>query len=1284
MKFTPSALFLPLCASALAADGPVVINEIHHSPEPRQERVEFVEFYNRGTNAVDLTNWKLSGGVKFTFPTNTVMAVGSYLVVAEQPAALAAKYGVQGALGPWEGGLNGDSETLTLKNADGTKVDEVDYQLGFPWPTVGDAPGLSIELINPELDNSVGGNWRASGASGTAPSSVPFFTAGSTWSYRKGTAEASNPTTAWRDPAFDDSAWSTGPLPIGYDPTVVMHTPLDDMRGGYRQVFLRKHFTVTRAATVTTLHLAAQFDDGFKLWLNGVPLLDVNMSAGEVPFDANSINPAREDDTFTAYDLPLPAGALREGANVLAVQFANVDISNSSDAFFDASLTGLTGATGTGPTPGQRNRSFATNAAPAIRQVAHFPVQPRSATAVTISAKVTDPDGIDSVALEYQVVTPGNYIELTDPEYALNWTRLSMTPTVEDTNVFSVTLPKSVAQHRSLVRYRLIARDLLGAEVQAPYADDPTPNFAFFCYNGVHEWNGAIKPGDAGALGQTFAVDRAEMNRLPLFVLLSKSNSVVVATGWAPGQPNNQYRGDDYLWKGALVYDGEVYDHIRYRMRGGVWRYTMAKNAWKFDFNRGHDLKMKDNFGNRFNATWDKLSFRPDIQQGDYDHRGEQGLFESVGYKLFQLAGVDANNWTHVQFRIVADAAEDKQGNQYGSDFWGLYLAVEEQDGQFLKERGLPDGNIYDMEGGFGLPNHLGKYGPVDSSDLATFINTYNNTTPDEAWWRANLDLASYYGYQTVVQAIHHYDIADGKNYFYYRNPESGRWVVQPWDLDLTWANNMYRSGIYGGYEPFLSRVLNSFSLSSPIYPDISREFRNRVRELRDLLINADQGGAVIDEQARIIHGTNTLSITDADRAQWDYNPIMVNPNVNTSGKAGWGRFYKFPQEPTVPKTFFGAVQLMKNYLTARAAILDGYATEPDRPSTPTLTYTGPALYPVNRLTFHAGDYKGAAGFASVKWRIAEISRPDHPSFSTNEGMHFEVQSTWETAELTNAVSDLTFPAAALRPGKLYRARVRHTDVLGRTSNWSAPVEFTAGDSDIAAGLVENLRLTELMYNPVTDGFEFIELFNASPVNAVDLSGAKFTDGVDYTFPTNSILPPQTYALVLKTTNAPAFRTYYGFPETLPLFGPYGGALDNKGEILTLKTSAGGVPIFSMAYSNLAPWPTAADGTGYSLVPAEDGPADLNAPLHWRASAAFGGSPNRADSAPPVFAIGGFEAGKDGVQLKIAASAGVSYAIEVSTDLVHWTPATTATGPSLFQLKFAPGTAGQFVRAVRQ
>src|SRR5512140_2583785 len=159
------------------------------------------------------------------------------------------------------------------------------------------------------------------------------------------------------------------------------------------------------------------------------------------------------------------------------------------------------------------------------------------------------------------------------------------------------------------------------------------------------------------------------------------------------------YSGDLYNWIGTLVYDGKVYDHIHYRARGGVWRYAMVKNMWKFDFNTGHDLQMRDDYGRRYGTKWTKLNLGACIQQGDYGHRGEQGLFESVGFRLMQLAGVPAPDTSFAELRVV-DAASETGATQYDSDLWGLYLSLQPEDGNFLDEEGLPDGNLYKMDGG--------------------------------------------------------------------------------------------------------------------------------------------------------------------------------------------------------------------------------------------------------------------------------------------------------------------------------------------------------------------------------------------------------------------------------------------------------------------------------------------------------------------------------------------------------------------------------------------------------
>lgn len=1205
------------------ARGEIVINEIHYDPDVKTEPVEFIELLNTGGSAVDLSGWRFSAGVDFTFPPGASIGPDSYLVVAQNPAALQSKFGIS-ALGPWSGRLSNEGETVTLRDAANQVVDTVDYQRGFPWPTVGDAPGYSIELIHPAMANDVGGNWRASLAGNPLRETFTLIPDRSPWKYFKGFNAPSSPATAWRALGYSDAEWLTGVGPIGYGESAsFLGTILADMRSNYTTVFFRKAFVVTNVAQITELILEAAYDDGFKAWINGANVLNANMASGEVPFNGTA-GAAREDLSYNRFTLGSPQSFLVAGTNIIAIQAANSSLGSSSDFFLDVRLLASVGPPAHGPTPGALNSVFATNAPPAILQVNHVPEQPGSQEAVTITAKITDPENVSGVTLHYQLVDPGNYIELGDSSYANNWTSLPMNDAgvngdeVAGDNIFSVILPGHLMTHRRLVRYRISATDGAGLAVTVPYPDDPQPNFALFCYDGVPAWQGAVRPG----LTPVINFETNVMGRLPVVHLISKSNSVVNATWFS------RYGGDAYPWSGTLVYDGKVYDHIRYRARGGVWRYAMVKNMWKFDLNRGHDLQMRDDYGKKFGTAWRKLNLGASIQQADFGHRGEQGMFESVGFRLFNLAGVESPKTVFLQFRVINSSVEANPVSQYEGDFWGVYLGVEQEDGRFLDEHGLPDGNLYKMENGTGELNNLGPLGPTDKSDLNAFLNSYRSTTtpPTEAWWRGNLNLMNYWSYQAIVQGIHHYDICYGKNYFYYRNPENGRWSVHTWDLDLTWADNMFDSGCGGRDDLFLPLFGNGSSY--PFKPALTTEYKNRVREIRDLLFNSDQAGQVIDEFASRLRGpTNGPTILDADRSLWDYNPKMADSAYSsTISKAGQGRFYQWPNEPGVSKDFDGCIQLMKNYVAIRSTLLNSIAADAI-PATPTVTYIGDSSYPLNRLNFRTSPYSGGNPFAAMKWRIGEVSDPDSPGFDPNAPRAYEINSQWESAELTLFESDILIPAGAVRVGRTYRVRVKMKDTNGRWSHWSAPVQFVAGEPDTAAALLDHLRLSELMYDPPAGGdFEFVELHNRSEELTLDLSGAKFTTGIDFTFPVGTLLGPDNYLLVVKTADWPAFRAHYHLGSDASLAGPFTGSLANEGEEVVLKTTPGGAEIFSFKYGNGRGWPLAANGAGHSLVPLEravNGQASgaLDYPGNWRASSFMDGSPGMADPSPQIASL---------------------------------------------------------------
>jgi hypothetical protein len=651
-----------------------------------------------------------------------------------------------------------------------------------------------------------------------------------------------------------------------------------------------------------------------------------------------------------------------------------------------------------------------TAAVPSIR-VAHSPDQPGSGQTVQIIASSAVP--VSQVELQWQVVPPGKYIELKENAFRTDWTTI---PMVFSTGEWKASIPGNVQKHRRLIRYRFKIIEANGKVTEFPSETNSRPNFAYFVYDGIPAWHGAIEPGSAD-------LERARIHEftpqilqhLPVYHLISKKSSVEAST-WG-----EEYRGKDYKWSGTVVYEGKVYDHVHFRSRGGTWRYAMGKNMWKFEFNKGQDFEARDNFGRPYQVLWSKLNLGACIQQGQFGHRGEEGMFEAVGFKLFNLAGVEAPHTHWIHFRVIDEENESDPGNQYAGDFWGVYLAVEEMGGRFLREHQLPNGNLFKMEGGTGELKNTGSAGITNKSDLNRFLNAYNGSRLSDAWWKANLDLSRYYSYRSIIEAIHHYDVGEGKNYFYFLDPDSGRWSVHPWDLDLTWANNMYGSGD----EPFRSRVLSR--------PAFQLEYQNRLRELRDLLLNTNEASRLIDEYAFLLtHGEPAgSSIVAADRARWDYHPAMTK-----SGNAGQGQFYRV--SPT--HDFAGMVQLMKVFIRKRSTWVDAILLrDPSVPPTPEITYAGDPQFA--RLTFSTSAYAGTNTFAAVQWRIANVTAATRSSGfgSTNR---YEIVPLWQSPELPNPERRFAFPNIAITRGETYRVRARMRDATGRWSHWSRPFEF--------------------------------------------------------------------------------------------------------------------------------------------------------------------------------------------------------------------------------------------------
>ena len=150
----------------------VIINEIHYNPEDADGDTEFVELFNADTDVTDISGWDLDGLI--TFPASTTIPAGGYLVVTENLAAFELRYPGVGPVIEWtDGGLSNSGENVRLENSTGVRVDEVEYEDGGDWPTEPDGTGPSLELIDPNLDNTDAASWQVSQPGGTPGAANP-------------------------------------------------------------------------------------------------------------------------------------------------------------------------------------------------------------------------------------------------------------------------------------------------------------------------------------------------------------------------------------------------------------------------------------------------------------------------------------------------------------------------------------------------------------------------------------------------------------------------------------------------------------------------------------------------------------------------------------------------------------------------------------------------------------------------------------------------------------------------------------------------------------------------------------------------------------------------------------------------------------------------------------------------------------------------------------------------------------------------------------------------------
>lgn len=440
----------PAAANGAILVNDIVINEIMYEPINGDD-YEYVELFNMGTNSVNLSGWRFTAGISYTFPSNTVLNSSNYLVVAKNSAMLLSNYtglNIGNTIGDYSGSLANSGERLALAfpdvsyttNNQGSVstntvyvvVDEVTYGIGGHWGDWHKEGGSSLELSDPRSNHRLAYNWGDSDETAKAP-----------WTIISATG------------AMEQGAATANLIEI-----------LTLGEGEY----LVDDIEVLNASGVSMLTAAnSSVDAGMGGWI-GRGTHDKTGWDSERGFGNSGClvvrATARGDSIANRVVCPItvPNGVVTLRAKVRWLKgWPEILLrlhGNYYEAFSRLQLPSNLG------TPGARNSRGANNAGPAISQVKHSPVLPGANENAVVTARIADPDGLGATTLFYRIDPSASYSSVAMQDNGAGG------DAVEGDGVYSATIPGQAAG--TLVAFYVQAADTRGAITTLPRSASPT------------------------------------------------------------------------------------------------------------------------------------------------------------------------------------------------------------------------------------------------------------------------------------------------------------------------------------------------------------------------------------------------------------------------------------------------------------------------------------------------------------------------------------------------------------------------------------------------------------------------------------------------------------------------------------------------------------------------------------------------------------------------------------------------------------------------------------------
>jgi hypothetical protein len=157
----------------------IVVNEIMFDPMLGQN--EWVEFYHRGQDPIDIARWRISDRPTSSGANSLVITSASALIQPRDFVVITADSSIFSQFPFLENsnpsihifilnrtsgfGLNNDGDDIILRDALGKTIDSVSYSSSWHHPDVTVTKGRSLERINPDLLSNDRRNWSTSPSS---------------------------------------------------------------------------------------------------------------------------------------------------------------------------------------------------------------------------------------------------------------------------------------------------------------------------------------------------------------------------------------------------------------------------------------------------------------------------------------------------------------------------------------------------------------------------------------------------------------------------------------------------------------------------------------------------------------------------------------------------------------------------------------------------------------------------------------------------------------------------------------------------------------------------------------------------------------------------------------------------------------------------------------------------------------------------------------------------------------------------------------------------------------